>query len=171
MPTFKFDKYTMRPAEGEWDLKLVKDWIFSDPWHRGRFEPEWWLEQSATVNSFVLEDDGGPILFFQTRLMSATKVDLFIQFSPKMPGLSFMPRTPHALTVAFAWFAKKLGALKYDSVYFTSKNPQLIEFCERRLGFVVDGVSEQGTRLKAYLEHEGGSNGEAERSSTESAAD
>lgn len=169
MPSFKFDKYTLRPA-CMGDLPLAAAWIEADKWHRGQFVPEFWLEQSAEVNSFVLEDVRGPIFFFQTRLMSATKVDLFIQFPPKLPGLPLMPRTALALMAGFEWLQKKLGALGYDSVYFTSKNPQLIEFCQRLLGFVVEGTNEQGTRLKAYLEH-GGTDGEADQQGTQATAD
>lgn len=177
MPTFKFDKYTLRPAEGEADLALAAAWMEADRWHRGQFKPEFWLEQSATVNSFVLEDEAGPIFFFKTRLpelrapVGPKGVDLYIQFEPMdvLAGAPVRWRTMVALEKGFAWLKKKLGGVGYDSVYFESKNPKLIEFCERRLGFVVDAATERGTRLKAYMEA-GGSDGEAESQNAQQSA-
>jgi hypothetical protein len=158
MPTFHFDRYTLRPAEGEADRALAAQWMEQDVWHRGQFTPEFWLEQSAAANSFVLEDEIGPVFFFKTQLeghrvvpkQEKVGVDLFIQFSPG-GGLNRL-RTLQGLDRGMKWMRRRLGGLGYDAVFFTTKNPQLAVFAERRLGFVVDSESETGTRLKAYLE-------------------
>lgn len=171
MPSFQFDKYTLRPAAGEIDLALATAWMAADRWHRGQFAPGFWLEQAATVNSFVLEDKDGPIFFFQTR-EAGTCLEIFIQFDSFdvfAGGAPVRFRTILALTKGLEWLKKNLGGAGWDSVYFTSKNPQLIEFCERRLGFVVDGATEQGTRLKAYMER-GGSDGKAESQDAQQSA-
>ena len=56
-----------------------------------------------------------------------------------------------ALERGFAWLKKRLGGLGYDAVYFTSRNPQLIEFAERRLEFTGTAQADGSIRLKAYL--------------------
>lgn len=174
MPTFTFDTYTLRPAAGVIDLIRAAAWMDEDVWHRGQFKPEFWLEQSAAVNCFVLEDAKGPIFFFRTQRTYTEPVngyrewpvEIYIQFAP---GASIARlRTAVALTVGFAWMQRRLGALGYDAVYFSSSNPRLIEFAQKRLGFVVAAQTMAGTRLKAYLERR--ADGEAESSTAEQAS-
>jgi hypothetical protein len=165
MPSFQFDGYTLRPAVGDVDRALAAAWMAADRWHAGLFAPEFWLEQSALVNSFVLEDAQGPIFFFRTCLACRSGggdgpgfggfsiykgVEVFIQFAPMSRG-TFILRTATALERGFAWLKKRLGGLGYDAVYFTSRNPQLIEFAERRLEFIGTAQPDGSTRLKAYL--------------------
>lgn len=147
MPSYRFNGYLMRPAI-ESDLPAAENWTAADPDHRGRVKPGFWLIQSKTTNSFVLEDAYGMVLFARLDVASDNMVggtgykplsiEVHIQFSPDQSPSGRL-RTMNGLSRGCQWVEKRLRAVGAETIYFNSTDQKLIHFCQRRLGFVWDG--------------------------------
>jgi hypothetical protein len=137
MPSFRFDGFTLRPAIDS-DLLLAGYWVSADPDHRLTTKAIFWIEQSATSNSFLLEDQDGAVFFFKIVDEGNRTLAIHIQFGPDNTA-QMRARIMNGLTMGFAWLQKRLMAMGYEAVYFNSNNPSLIYFSQKRLGFVWDG--------------------------------
>lgn len=148
MPAFRFGGYTLRPSIDS-DLDLAARWTQADPDHCDTTEGKFWLRNDGGVNSFVLCDDRGAIFFFRIDIECELPkggprpypkaVSLHMQFAPTDPRER--RRLMQAMLIGFGWLEKRLSAAGVDTVYFHSKNPRLILFCEKRLGFAWDGLA------------------------------
>jgi hypothetical protein len=135
-PSFRFGGFLLRATTVS-DLHLAATWVYADPDHRKTTEPEFWLEQTADANSFLLEDSAGPVFFFKLEKVDDAMA-IYIQFGPEQTTAN-RSRTMAGLTEGFAWLEKRLADVGVRRVYFHSRNPTLIYFSQKRLGFVWDG--------------------------------
>jgi hypothetical protein len=124
MKAITFKGYQLRDTVPG-DLELARDWTAADPDHAGRVLPEFWI-----TRGWLLSDDKGPLFFFRgIRTMSRT-LEIHVQFGKDLTRERLVP----ALIDGEAWLLE--NALDVDEICFDSKNPILIHFCEKRLGFV-----------------------------------
>jgi hypothetical protein len=165
LETFCFDGYTLRPA-GEGDVRLATEWTQGDPYHRNNTHPTFWLEQRRGSDSYVLEDNAGPVFFFKMmRTSEAHVVELHIQFPPPEYHLRQQKlrnsRQMVALILGFEWIERVLLFSGVTNVFFISHSPSLIRFCVKRLGFEQKGahltkriaVPGKGNEVCAELAH------------------
>jgi hypothetical protein len=144
LSTLRFSGYTLRPA-GEADRRLAEQWTALDSDHAGKIDPRFWLEQQPGVDSVVVEDSQGPVFFFKTRLLidcgylSRKRVvaQVFIQFMPCATEED-RERTRQALIEGTAWLAPVLEQSGAEEMFFDTRQPKLISFCQKRLGFIAD---------------------------------
>ena len=164
--TLRFSGYTLRPA-GEADRRLAEQWTARDEDHAGKIDPGFWLEQRLGMDSVVVEDSQGPVFFFKTCLLiekitdqrplpiqlvglSQKTIDEVRPWSERIAAevfIQFMPcateedreRTRQALIEGMAWLAPVLEQSGAEEMFFDSRQPKLIAFCQKRLGFIVDG--------------------------------
>lgn len=138
-------EFTLRTTE-ETDFALAQEWNAADPWHRHTTQPEFWLDNNAGADSYLLEDAIGPVFFFKLmQTNQPAELEMHIQFSPdKGPGMGL--RTIRGLVTGFAWLERRLSGLGYEAVYFDSKSPTLINFCKSHLRF-----EDQDGRLKRTI--------------------
>lgn len=137
LPPFHFDGYTLRLAVTTQDLPLAALWTAADPDHADMI-PWFWMRQSPDINSFVLEDSEGPLFFFRMQIMNVTEIEVHIQFGPG-DALPARARLMNALLAGFAWLENRLAQVGFRTMFFYSKNPALIHFCQKRMGFDWDG--------------------------------
>jgi hypothetical protein len=114
--------------------------------HAGRVEPEFWLEQSAATDSYLLNDPEGAVFFFRIDLLPKGSEDgepaakLHIQFFPANTSEEKM-RIAEALTEGLRWLLPMLRYSGVKEACLDSASPRLIAFCVRRLGFTQkDGI-------------------------------
>ena len=141
LSTLRFSGYTLRPA-GEADRRLAEQWTSRDLDHAGKIDPGFWLEQRPGMDSVVMEDSQGPVFFFKTQLLTTNEeiitAQVFIQFMPRVT-IDDGNRTRQALMEGTAWLAPVLEESGAEEMFFDSRQPKLIAFCQKRLGFIVDG--------------------------------
>jgi hypothetical protein len=124
----------------------------------------YWITQSVIENSYVLLDACGIVLFAKFIRMRNRELEINIQFDTRRREVSEM-RVAKGMLKAFAWLKKAMPMTDIDSVYFKSKNTQLVKFAEQGLGFVQDG------NVWRYSVPRGGSNGETHQLETGEAAE
>jgi hypothetical protein len=94
------------------------------------------------MDSVVMEDSQGPVFFFKTQLLTTKEeiitAQVFIQFMPRVT-IDDGNRTRQALMEGTAWLAPVLEESGAEEMFFDSRQPKLIAFCQKRLGFIVDG--------------------------------
>lgn len=145
LPTFTFDEFVLRPAKAE-DLPLANRWTMGDPHHRATTKPAFWIEQGADTNSYLLLDPKGAVFFFRMDLHKEL-VEVHIQF---VDGNALtQSRTRRGLMRGFKWLEKMLLDSGFEVYYFHSSSPQLIFFCQNRLGFMWDG-KKLSRKLRRY---------------------
>jgi hypothetical protein len=136
LPRYTFDGYTLRPA-GEEDRELAQKWNAADADHAWEMtQPDYWVEQRLGINSYVLEDGTGTIFFFK---MIQPRGDKFIEVSMQFnraDDAEPTTRTLRGMIVGFMWLLKILPVNGVEAVYFSSRNVALIDFFEKRFGFV-----------------------------------
>ena len=163
---------------------LAEQWTARDEDHAGKIDPAFWLEQQPGIDSVMVEDSQGPVFFFKTRLMIVKIIDqnplpiqlvglsqetieevrppvmkiiaeVFIQFMPCATEED-RERTRQALMEGTAWLAPVLEQSGAEEMFFDSRQPKLIAFCQKRLGFIVDGTELQNgyIRLRRVLHPE-----------------
>lgn len=150
MTTFSFHGYTVRSSRRE-DLGLAERWIKADPEHRDTgLRGEFWLlqEAQAGIESFLVEDRFGPVLFFKTVMKSEEEAEIHLLFPPvPIPAGELADRNcriMNAMLEIFPWVEKALALRKTKAVLFMSKSKSLIRFVEKRLGFVKGAENERG---------------------------
>jgi hypothetical protein len=159
MSSFSFQGITMTPAlPTATNLRLAAEWTAADPDHRETTHPYFWLEQRYGTDSYLFEDEKGAILFFKMVHLLGTGpearvVEMHIQFAPAGEDVAQESerrrRTAHCMCQGFHLLEAVLAARGIDRVCFTSKNPALIRFCRKRLGF--ETVPERSNGV-TYLE-------------------
>jgi hypothetical protein len=158
LSTLRFSGYTLRPA-GEADRRLAEQWTAWDEDHAGKIDPGFWLEQRPGMDSVVVEDSQGPVFFFKTCLLNQIEpgrgphAQVFIQFMPCATEED-RERTRDALVEGTAWLAPVLEQSGAEEIFFDTRQPKLIAFCQKRLGFIVDGKDLKGgyMRLRRVLQ-------------------
>lgn len=141
LPVYKFEGYTFRPATED-DQPLSRLWNMLDPEHKWEMQyPDYWIEQNDQVNSYVLEDAMGILFFVKSIRHLGQEVEITLQFDRRCGNVS-KDRVREGLLAGFAWLKKALPMNGFKALYFVSKNPDLIQFTEKRLGFVKDGMRE-----------------------------
>jgi hypothetical protein len=136
--TFQFDGIELRPAATR-DCALATEWTEQDPDHAGRVQPKFWLSQGLAVDSYLVSDQQGPLLFFRADLSVAKdrtrQCRIHMQFRPEPEAKG---RTAIAMTKGLVWIELALAPV-VDELLFDSENESLIRFCVNRLGFVREG--------------------------------
>jgi hypothetical protein len=141
--TFCFHGYRLRPV-GLPDLSLATEWTKADPYHCDTTSPSFWIEQERDCDSYMLEDNIGPIFFFKMqRTSEAHIIEFHIQFPPPEERPSDQSlrnrRVMTGLVLGLEWIERVLLFSGVKEVFFKSQSPTLIRFCLRRLGFEHDG--------------------------------
>jgi len=121
------------------DNAVAQAWCEADEWHEWESkQPFYWVQQKCNVMSLVFEDDRGPVLFPKIFILNPEEIEITIQFAPQL-DMEIRRRTMKALKIGWDGLRKNLSAKGVKTVYFLSKNPQLIKFCRWVLGFRIDG--------------------------------
>ncbi len=138
---YKFDGYTFRPA-APGDNPLARLWNTMDPEHKWELQfPDYWIEQNNQVNSYVLEDSIGILFFVKSLRHADNEIEITLQFDRECGTVS-RARVVRGLDAGFKWLKKALPMNGFKTLYFASKNEDLVTFTEKRLGFVRDGQRE-----------------------------
>jgi len=137
MQAYRFDGFLLRPAVST-DMELASRWTYADAHHKHTTLPEFWLLQTSAVNSYVLDDECGTVFFFRIDQRKDKQCEVHIQFEP---GEALRKsRTRLGLIRGILWLEKMLTESGFEGYYFHSISPQLIFFCQRKLGFEWDGT-------------------------------
>jgi hypothetical protein len=140
--TFVFNGFTLRPASSG-DRVLAILWNGADLEHRVTTQPDFWLEQSADCESYVLADQFGAVFFFKMQRHSREQIELHIQFPPACPQVTGellrKRRVMRGLMLGLQWIEKALGGRGVSELLFKSHNESLISFCVKHLGFEREG--------------------------------
>jgi hypothetical protein len=123
MKAITFKGYQLRDTVPA-DIDLARAWTAADPDHAGRVLPEFWI-----TDGWLLSDREGPIFFFRGIRIKPRTLEIHVQFGDNLTR----ERLVSALIDGEAWLME--NALDIDEICFDSKNPVLIHFCEKRLGF------------------------------------
>jgi hypothetical protein len=126
---YKFGKYKLRPATDA-DTLMAARWVSADPWHATTTKPDFFLSKEKGIESYVLEDETGPVFFF--RMMRVVRLD--IQFMPEAEDAEH-ERTRDGLIEGVNWLTAALAIGGVHQIMFQSENPLLIRSAEKRLGF------------------------------------
>lgn len=147
--TFRFFGYQLRPASID-DLPAATKWNAADEDHRGRVNPQFWVDQGPGEEAYVLEDQDGPdrMLFFlklcrQGMHRGQAVIELHIQFDPEVGGTA-RTRRRHALMEGLQWLERTLRLSGGKELFFRSRNEGLILFAQKRLGFIIDPARADG---------------------------
>ena len=156
--TYTFGGFTLRPATKEHAL-LAEVWTKNDPEHKDKVTPEFWLQQDACRDSYLLFDQDGPLFFFKMHLIDRDTVRIFVQFPTEATSREFVgtpeqirqaqrtgERLRRGLLLGTAWLEEMLKKNGVKEIFFDSVSKSLIFFCVKRLGFV-----EEGEYLKKHL--------------------
>lgn len=139
LPVYEFDGYTFRPAIEE-DLPLAQNWNLADPDHAWEAEnPKYWIEQGPHINSYLLEDRRGVVFFVKSIRHKEDELEITLQFDRERSMVSKI-RVMSGMRAGFSWLRKSLPMNGFKSLYFVSKNEDLIIFATKRLGFVKEGM-------------------------------
>ena len=142
LASFTFRGYTLRPARWD-DLSLAEYWVKEDPFHKGTTKAKFWCEQKIGIESYILSDKFGPVFFFKMQRAQGGDAEIHVQFPPEMKNPTARSdqrcRVMNGLIFGFEWLERVLSLRQVNALFFDSKNPSLIRFSKRRLGFVEDG--------------------------------
>jgi hypothetical protein len=132
--SFKFAGFTLRKTD-EQDLSLAAAWSELDPAHKGT-PAAFWTQQTVDVMSWLLSDAEGPVFFFRMKAVFGVEgyVQVYIQFDPGS-ARAMDGRAERGLRYGFHWLETMLVGVGFQAVYFDTKNPKLVYFCRKQLGF------------------------------------
>jgi hypothetical protein len=166
---YTFGEFTLRPSTS-YDMPLAQLWTTRDLDHYKTTPATFWIEQSPETNSFLLlSQDGEPVFFFRIDERPDKQVEIHIQFSE--PDALRQRVTRRGVTQGFSWLEKMLTESGFEGYYFHSRNPQLIFFCQQRLGFEWDGTKlYRNFRRKNGEGNDGGSRQERQLQNQEGGA-
>ena len=106
------------------DRSQLEKWIASDPEHRDKTSPEFWLpEEGDGTNRFAIEDDHGTVFYVRAENV----LRLHIQFAPDE-----RKRTAKAIDEFTKLISSGARQKKYKQLIFDSVFEPLIKFLERR---------------------------------------
>lgn len=138
LPVYQFDGYTFRPALPK-DQTLSRIWNLMDREHTWEAQyPDYWIQQNERVTSYLLEDEIGVVFFVKAIRQKEREVEITIQFD-RQRGMVSKTRVMMGMQFGFEWLKKALPENGFRTLYFISKNPELIAFAEKAMGFVKDG--------------------------------
>ena len=141
--TFVFSGFTLRPATPG-DRPLATSWTEADLEHSRTTHPDFWLEQSNNVESYLLSDQIGPVFFFKMQRHSRQQVELHIQFPPESERITGellrKRRVMRGLMLGLQWIEKALSSRGICELLFKSHNENLISFCVKHMGFDREGA-------------------------------
>lgn len=141
LPTYYFDRYTLRPA-GPADLPLAQAWSEADDDHRGNVPATFWVDGKDSYLLLVAKAGWAgelcqfPVFFFKIETARNREAKVYMQFAD-CETKECRRRTMDGLVAGLRWLEKMLVDVGYETVYFTSKRRELIAFCTRRLGFTL----------------------------------
>lgn len=148
MIAHQFSRYVLVPADPR-NLDLARAWTLADPDHAGQVRPEFWIEQGEGFESWLLTDKEGPVFFFKA-IVRDRYVEVHIQFPPYPAAAPIANQMHHrnrmalALVEGMRWFEARV---RIREVRFESRNPSLIRFAVKHLGF-----RDEGGQLSKCLE-------------------
>lgn len=134
MIVHRFSGYTLVPADATC-AALAHMWTMADPDHAGRVKPEFWIEQGEGIESWLLYDRLGAVYFFKS-IRQDLDIEIHIQFPPYPVDarMNHHCRISLALVEGMHWLENRIRG-KIREVRFESRNPSLIRFAEKHLGF------------------------------------
>lgn len=138
MIVHRFSGYTLVPADASC-LMLACVWTTADPDHAGRVKPEFWIEQGEGMESWLLYDKHGAVYFFKS-IRRGLDIEIHIQFPPYPAEAGATARMRHHRRISFAliegmrWLENRVRG-RIREIRFESRNPSLIRFAEKHLGF------------------------------------
>lgn len=132
--TFEFaPHYTLRPASSQ-DHDLAALWTQADPFHRDTTPADFWIEQRHGRDAYLLSDPTGPVFFLKLHRLSATSIELHIQFPPE-ESREEIARVCLGLIDGLEWLEGMLKHAGIQAISFDSHNATLMRFATKRLGF------------------------------------
>lgn len=146
--TYHFGDCTLRPATGA-DLDLAREWTAADEVHKGTIAGNFWIEQGAGVDCYLLSDGQGPLFFYRMERAVTARVGneepvyffrlepavrLLIQFSPVTTEQE-RQRTRRGLIAGARWLAGMLGTSGVGEIFFDSTSKLLRRFVTGELDF------------------------------------
>lgn len=155
MIVHRFSGYTLVPADAT-VAALAEQWTKSDPDHVLRVNPIFWIEQGEGMESWLLYDRHGPIYFFKS-IRRDNDIEVHIQFPPYPSETEPAMRMNHhrrlslALVEGLRWLESRVRG-KIREIRFDSRNPSLIRFAEKHLGFTNEN-GQLSKRLEAPRVH------------------
>lgn len=138
--SFGFNGFTLKTALPEPRyLRLAAEWTAADADHRETTKAEFWFEQGMNTESYILEDRYGVVFFFKMTRVKPGEIELHIQFPPVEATAERQAdrriRVITGLTKGLEWIERVLEMREAKTIFFDSRNPGLVHFCEKRLGF------------------------------------
>jgi len=127
---FTFDGMTVRRMT-ERDRPYIQLWIDADPYHRGKFTPDFFLKLYPGEDSWALEDEQGMVVFY---FKTGTAVRVFIQFAPET-DVSQKLENRNALMKGLHWIEGIFRANRFREIIFDTEGVELANFAKRRMGF------------------------------------
>jgi hypothetical protein len=134
--TFEFGDYRLQPATHK-DLWLAELWTQLDTHHAGSVAPEFWLEQTPAVDSYLLFDGEGPLFFFRVQAATREAAELHLQFMPSEQPRHVL-RIGKGMIVGLSWLEMMLEKAGIEQIYFDSGSDPLIQFSIKHLEFELD---------------------------------
>lgn len=131
---FYFEDYLLRPTD-ETDETFAIHWTLADPDHKDITRPDFWLEQSAQRDSYVLLDGEGRVFFLKLHRIDKTTIELHIQFPPEDTREQTL-RVAKALIVGLDWLEGELRKHGIRHLAFDSHSQRLISFAIKKLHFL-----------------------------------
>lgn len=142
---YRFFGFLLRPAGAmATDGQLARQWTEADPWHCATTDPDFWLEQGVSCDSYILFDNEGPVFFWKGVLLPHRTMEMHIQFPPfpkedRAGRHHLRHRIRAGMIVGLRWLENMLAVSGVEEVYFDTVNPTLAEFATLHLKFVHDG--------------------------------
>lgn len=138
LPVYQFEGYIFRPATRA-DLPLAQQWNRNDPEHGWEAEyPEYWIEQSDHMNSYVIEDGLGVVFFVKSIRQAEDEIEITVQFDRMRETVS-KTRVMAGMNAGFRWLKEALPMNGFKSLYFSSDNERLIFYAQKRFRFMQEG--------------------------------
>jgi hypothetical protein len=131
--TYHFSNFMLRPVD-ETDATFAINWTMADPDHRDLTMPDFWMEQTATRDSYVLLDGQGRVFFLKLHQIERDSVEIHIQFAPEYTREQAL-RVGRALLVGLDWLEGKLRSHGITHLAFDSHSQGLVSFAMKKLKF------------------------------------
>lgn len=113
------------------DVDQIRDWIQADPWHKGLYEPEYWLTGNDCYVAFCLDDEIGPTMYVRFD-REGQMLRLRTQFGP--PDEVSKERISNAILEAIPAFIRNLDK-EIKGIVFETENRSLASFMKYKLNF------------------------------------
>jgi hypothetical protein len=128
--SYEFDGYSVRPIKAE-DRAYLEILIESDPYHKDRMTPDFFLNPGTGSDAWALEDADGKVIFY---FRTSTVVRMAIQFCGSSTAEE-KRRNRSALIRGLHWIESQFRRNRFTEVIFDTEGPELAAFSRRHLGF------------------------------------